>query len=358
MRSLLAESTSQKDLLRLYLDEPEGQASQRALDALVQAAYPTIHRVLRQKMGIALRQEPTEARNREEQDASEVRSEVLVQVLAKLHRMKTDPAEPRIENFARFEAYVGITTYNAVSMHWRRKRPRRFSLENKVRHLLKTWPGLALWQTEAGEWLGGFANWQERPPATVEQPALKRILDNPVPTLTAHPPIARETHPARVVAALFDLIGSPLALDHLVTILAALWEVRDEETSAYTEDVLGRHEATESPERSAMGRAALPEYWKALQQLPSTQCAAILLDTEEMPEGRSIVDFLLQEGLTTPSRLAQAMNLPRETLAANWSALPLPDARIGEILGVKPQSVAKARMVARQHLARQFLSVA
>lgn len=339
-----------------YLQAAGEAQAQRCLRELIeQQAAPIIEGVLRRKVG-AVRGSGAPARHgqsQDEQDVEDLRGDILAQVLKRLGELHADS---QIAPIADFAGYVAVTAYNAVHMHLRRRYPQRSSLENKLRYLLEHRQGLALWQTERGEWVGGFAAWRPQKPGA--GPALQQMLADPHAYVrTALPSVdARQMNPADLVAALLNGAGHPIGLDDLVRILGELWGIKDvkPEPPPIEESTLPPEKLRDTVGRSVVERLDLHRYWEEIRRLPAKQCASLLLQAHD-PEGNCLVELLEMQGITSLREMAEAMALLPETLAALWNDLPLEDARIASRLEITAQHVARLRMIARRRLAERLL---
>jgi len=159
--------------------------------------------------------------NRDGQEVEDVSSEVIVRLVGALRECKSAPTERPIANL---RSYVAVMAYNASDAYLRQKYPRRFSLKNKIKYLLTHHPGLALWETESGATLCGFASWRQMKKAAAGPLSIDqgRDIRDFVRDKSEGGALER-MDPGDQVAAVCEFAGAPLEIDELVTIMAELW---------------------------------------------------------------------------------------------------------------------------------------
>ncbi len=352
---------SQSDsLLRPFLLATDPTESDRHLERLIREhAEPIIKGILRRRTYVHLSRPESVRQSQDEQDAEDVCGEVVVQLLTRLHRLKSNPDSEGISNF---RAYVAVTTYRACDKHLRQRYPQRWRLKSRLRYLLTHQPGFALWQTDDGEWWGGFAAWQERQKTSIQSGRLQQLRDQP--QLFTQDVLrgedARRMNPGDVAAAIFNWVSHPVTLDDLVSVFADLQGIRDETADSFAgNDEDGNGSVLErigdqrvSVEAEVDQRVHLQWLWTEIRQLPPRQCAALLLNLRDA-QGRGVLALLPLTGVATMRQIAQALNMPPEKFAHLWNDLPLDDETIARHLGVTRQQVINLRKVARERLWRR-----
>jgi hypothetical protein len=103
-------------------------------------------------------------------------------------------------------------------------------------------------------------------------------------------------------------------------------------------------------------RAWLLNLWREIRQLPPRQCAALILGLRD-EKGRTAAVLLPLTGTAGVRQIAEAMQIPAESLAQLWNRLPLDDAAIAELLGTERQQVINLRKAARERLTRRMRKV-
>lgn len=361
------EVASQSDsLLQPFLLATDQIESDRHLERLIrESAEPVIQGILRRRMYVHENRAGGARQTQEEQDAEDVRGEVIVQLLTRLRELKSNPHSGGISNF---RAYVAVTTYRACDQRLRQRYPQRWRLKNRLRYLLTHQRGLALWQNDEGEWIGGFAAWQATKKLPVQSGRLQQLRDQPqalAPKILGDQgdQDARRMNPADIVATILNWVGHPVTLDDLVNIVADWQGIRDSSAMGAfppNGDDDDDHEALEQiPDLRANvnvavdQRAHLRWLWTEIRQLPPRQCAALLLNLRDA-QGRGVIALFPLTGVATMRQIAQALQMPPEKFAQLWNDLPLDDETIAQHLGITRQQVINLRKVARERLGRRL----
>src|SRR4051812_45297212 len=89
-------------------------------------------------------------------ETDDVRADVLVHLLERLRRLKTQTDTSAVENFP---AYVASIAYRTCYTHLRRLYPQRARLKNRLRYALTYDPDLTLEQDALGIWRCGLTAW-------------------------------------------------------------------------------------------------------------------------------------------------------------------------------------------------------
>jgi hypothetical protein len=344
MRSDPSPSQKSDSLLTPYLDAGSDRGAEKQLGLLLeQTAFPIVDRVLHTKLGSS---QKSAASDEKRKDMEDLRGEIVLRLIARLRSLRRGSPGQEIANFP---GYVAETAYRAVNGHWRKVYPRRFSLENQVRHLLQEHPDLALWQIEQGEWLCGFVAWHD-PGRPGSQRGGRRHLLFDVHVIERDAlagESAAHMSPVRLVAAVFDWAGCPILLAELVGVVAELWNIRDGPPDPLPEKLDRPDEDT--VREQVLRRITLQQCWQEIRRLPAKQIAAIILDTEE-----NMVRSLVDVAEIPPGEIIEALELPVEVVALRLPDFPLKDAEIAAVLGISSNWVAKMRMVARRNLQKRM----
>jgi len=315
-------------LLEPLLDAESAEERQSAIaELLANHAYDRIDRILAAKFGQS---------SRGPDERHDLRAEILLRLVNRLQRLADDPATEPLNSFP---DYVAVVTRNAFDELLRRLFPNRTSFRNRVRYRLRSDPELAIWN--AGETvIAGLAGWRNR-------------LDHAVavaPSSISGLPVAGNDLP-RLMVALFERVGRPIAFDDLVSLLAGVLGITDRppDPKNGNEPVAPFRHPSESIERLQYLRAL----WDEICALPLPQRIALLLNARDAG-GESVTHFLPATGIATVRQIAGAMGMDPLELAELWSGLPLDDSRIAAILGVRRQQVINLRRAARERLARRM----
>jgi RNA polymerase sigma factor (sigma-70 family) len=339
--------------LRPFLSAPDEAEAERLLAQLLSDhAEPITRGIIGRKLSIS-----RSSSIAGQEDAEDVYSEVLVQLLSRLQRARANPDANAINDF---RGYVAVTTYNACHQHLRQKYPHRWRLKNRLRYLLTHTSGLALWENAGAEWLCGLAFQQGRTKEGERGKPLEPVRDNPR-TLERAGLSTENLHFVRLtdlVKAIFQWVGAPVEMDDLVKTVAELQGIKDHPVVGRAVD--GRD--ADAPEclpdahanvaSEVERRMYLRRLWAEIVQLPLRQRIALLLNLRDEQEG--VLALLPLMGLATVRQLAETLAIPAEQFARLWNELPLEDALIAEHLGVTRQQVINLRKSARARLARRM----
>ncbi len=292
------------------------------------------------------------------QDAEDVRSEVLLHLLALLQNHKAAPQEKTIGNL---RSYVVVATSRACYEYLRRKYPRRWRLKNRLRYLLTHQARFALWESEDKEWYGGLAPWQGRKPTATHLARLHQLRDSAQAweRVGLSSDELQRVSPAEVLSAVFKQVGGPIELDDLVNLTAEWWGIKDHTTTLDTDE----EEAGDWRERlpdphidvatEVDQRFYLRQLWEEVIQLPLRQRLALLLNLRD-EQGGGIIELFPLTGVATLRAIAEALEMTAEQFASLWNQLPLEDAAIAKLLGATRQQVINLRKSARERLARRM----
>jgi hypothetical protein len=231
--------------------------------------------------------------------------------------------------------------------------PERHAFKNRLNYLLTRLRGFALWQDENGKLLAGFAVWQRgRTPAAPGR--FKQLAHEDEIVAQVH--LLRSTRAGDALAAVFDYLGGPAGFDELVSVLAAVLQIRDQplESADQNQDSFTFRTAGE-PDTAwqVEKRIFLQRLWEEVRQLPRNQRAALLLNLKDAG-GHGCIALFPATGIATLRQLAETLEVDAERLAELWNELPLEDARIAEMLGLTRQQVINARKSARERLTRRL----
>src|SRR5262245_4393542 len=330
-----------------FLRAPEGRETQQLLEQLVsRCAEPIVRKIIRQKLRIFSSRERV-------QDAEDVYSDVIVQLIGRLRELKASPQRP----IGNFQSYVATLSRNVCYEYLRQRHPERHCLKSKLRYLLTNQPGLALWKSEGKEWLCGFAAWRDLPeaprPSVIGASALKRTA---LASKTA-----QRKNLAELVATIFNCTAAPVEMDDLGNVVADLCGIKDQQEQHLPlddEQVAVRFSEQVPHPRTDVAsglelRIYLERLWAEICQLPPKQRAALLLNLSDS-EGRDVIALLPVTGIATPRQIAEAVEILPEQFAALWNDFPMDDATIARHLAITRQQVINLRKSARQRLARRM----
>ena len=322
-----------------------GSVNTGSLLAQLIAGYadPIIHAIVRCKLGFPVRDRTIEA------DSEDLCQEAVAQLLAELHRFKEQPDTHPIADMRGLAAVIA----HRVCARWMRQQfPERHALKNRLHYLLTHRKDFAVWRNEKDQLVAGLAAW-------VNQPVTKERVE-----LSDEPQLAsqirllssgRYTELAAILEKVFNHLQHPIALDSLVTELAALLPLEDRPMrwTSQNEDALRVAAQGPDPAWQTEKRIFLQRLWEELCRLPVHQRAALLLNLRD-EKGGSCIALFPATGVATFRQLAEVLAIPAEDFAELWNELPLEDAKIAQLLKRTRQQVINARKSARERLARQL----
>lgn len=348
-------------LLLPYLRAPNEAEARRQLERLLQEhADPLVRAIVRRKLDVAPGR-GSGAQRQQELDAEDVHAEALLNLAARLERLRQEQASDA--RIASFHSYVAVTAEAACDLHLRRKHRRRDNLKGRLIYLLDgraNQTGFARWTDADGETLAGFAAWQTAGRRFTRSERFQQLRANPRPTTERLLP--NEDFPrmnsAALLAALLNWVGHPLPLDDLVRVFAEVLEIRepllvresDRDPEAEVSP-LERADERQAVEPQVLWRDYLQRLWEAILQLPEHYRVPLLLNLRDDRDG-AVIAHLPDLGIASIAQIAACVGIPPREFAALWWELPLDDNTIAARLGLKRQDVINRRMLARRSLAR------
>jgi RNA polymerase sigma factor (sigma-70 family) len=348
------DTTPVDSLLESFLDAADDAQAELLLAKIISDhAAPLIRNIVRYKIIVTGRNQRHDA-----EDAEDVCSTAILGLLGRLQGRRQNNNEQPIMNF---RSYVAAIAYNTCHEHLREKYPLRHTLRNRLRYLLTHDQEFALWPGESSEFLCGWSAWQANRKSPVRPGEIQALRDRPqaiqLPSTSVDETNRSEL--TGLLAAIFDHLACPVELDDLVGLVGDLCGIQD---------VTLQFENDDDPSSALSGRLAdsrsdfageleqrsyLGKLWSEILELPERQRAALLLNLKDSQGGGGISLFQMT-GVASIRRIAQALSLAPEALAALWSQLPLDDLAIAERLGITRQQVINLRKSARARLARRM----
>ena len=329
-----------------FLRAQDDIASGTALEVLIcESAQPVVRDVIRNKLRVGHFPD----RDLTDDQAADLASDVTMKLVGRLRELRSQPTTRAINNF---RGYVAVMAYHACDEFLRQKYPRRHSLKNQLRYLLTHRDGLKLWDSGDGTLVCGYAEWDRALP--VNESASRSLREMRT----------RSTEMAlpELVSAIFDRCGAPLELDELVSLVADLWEIRDEPTAPVpiddhtVEARSGKEESSSKLDDRIDRRSQLEKLWVEISELPLRQRVALLLGLRD-DQGRGVLTLFPLIRVASLRQIAETLAMSAEQLAEVWNHLPLEDATIAQSLGITRQQVINLRKCARQRLWRRTTGV-
>ncbi|MBZ5557766.1 MAG: hypothetical protein LAO77_10885 [Acidobacteriia bacterium] len=290
-------------------------------------------------------------------ETEDVRADVVVHLLSRLRRLKTQADPTAIENFP---AYVAAIAYRTCYTHLRRLYPQRARLKNRLRYALTYDADLTLEQDALGIWRCGLTKWIERDaPLMRADDTMQRFRSGPSAFARdiVTDPVGCGLSIADTMKLLLDRIGEPVDFDVLVDAIggvlgvdsaAPIWSVADAADAA-----LEVADPAGSIADTLVHRQFLARLWTEVRELPVNQRVAILLNLRD-EDGMSALPLLPMTGIATIRQIAEVLAMSAVDLAALWRDLPLDDARIAARLQLKRQQVINLRKSGRERLGRRM----
>ena len=332
-------------LLEPLLSETnDQQADELLLQLITVHAGPVIKGVIRYKLRL------TPYRTNEQVDAGDISQEVILQLLQQLQRFRKLPAGNPITDL---RGMAAIIAHRTCSRWLRRQFPERHALKNRLYYLLTRQRGLALWQDENGKQVAGFAVWQNQPVIQARGLLEGEALAEQVRMLKS----GSQHDLAEAVATIFNHVRGPIEFDELIGGVANLLGISAQPIESLAEEdaalAFVADAANPDPAWQVEKRMFLQRLWEELQQLPSKQRAALLLNLKDA-NGFSCITLFPATGIATVRELAEALGMTANAFAQLWNELPFEDARIAELIGLSRQQVINARKAGRERLARRL----
>lgn len=288
------------------------------------------------------------------EQTEDVYHNVVVYLLTQMRGFRSQPREDRIDNL---HSYAAVIAYNACYNFIRQKHPRRHGLKNKLRYILTRDERFAVWEGAHKDTLVGLATWRGLESTATTVDLLEKVRSEGVTFLPQHTLTAEgaRTRPGELLAAIFDFVRSPIELDDLVSVVATLWDIRDEQP-ATTDSVVENLPDHSSTHERVEHRQLLVNLWREIGELPVRQRIALLLSLRDA-DGNGCIALLPLVGVATIRQIAEVLEMNAEHLVGMWKRMPLDDLTIGEQLSITRQQVINLRKSARARLARRLTSL-
>ena len=337
-------------LLDEWLREPDRNRAAVLLDNLVSGyAAPLIRRIVSFKLTSIGRR----VGGIQRADVEDVSSNALYQLLARLERLKSAGRPPAVRNFS---GYVAVTAYNACNEYFRSKKPAWLSLAMKLRYLMTHSPQLALWDTDAGQEVCGFAHSRGRDRGS-DLTSLGEARDR----------LRQSADPSRfsingLAESILQAAGAPLIFDSFVEIVADWSGLREAQVQSLEEDTdegakpwEQLQDAQATPETRLIGRHYMERLWTEICELPIPHRKALLLNLNDGAGGD--IQLFVHLGVASVEQIANTLEMKPIEFARLWNELPLDDMRIARELGISRQDVVNRRSAARKRLVRRMKEI-
>jgi hypothetical protein len=331
-------------LLVPLLSSAGEDASRKYLSELIAAhAEPVVRGIIWHKLRFSSTNGAGQA------DAEDILQETLLQLVIALQRFQEKPEEHPINDLPGLAAAIARCV---CSLWMRRHYPGRYAFKNRLYHLLRHKSSFALWKDAHKRLVVGFSAWQGQK-TTASRERLEKLWDedNFVARIRTLMPGKQSADLAVTLSAIFEHLGGPVELDHLVNALFRGVMI----TGQSVHESVYRALALEGPDQALQveRRSCLKRLWEEVQLLPRHQRVALLLNLKDR-SGSGCIELLMATGVASFYQLAEILGISVERFADLWNDLPLQDACTAELLQVSRQQVINARKSARERLSRKL----
>lgn len=308
-------------------------------------AEPVIRRVIRYKLHLSA-DHPAQR-----DDVDDIYQETVFQLLSEFRQLRN---EPDAHSIADVRGLTAVIAHRTCSRWMRHQFPERNAFKNRIYYLLTRQRGFAVWRDNNEKLIAGFdASKGQKHTATADQ--LSKLAEEG--TLLAQIGSSSQSEAlADALATIFDRAG-PVEFDRLTSFLAELLQIRDQPLDSVDQNEVTIWSAVSAREPGTdwqvEKRIFLQRLWEELQQLPLNQRAALLLNLKD-EEGRGCIALFSVTGIASLRQLAAVLEIGPHKFAELWNELPIDDARIAEMLGLKRQQVINARKAGRERLVRRL----
>jgi len=272
-----------------------------------------------------------------EQDIEDVCSEANMELLLWLRRLKANPGQFGIDDFA---AYTSAIAVNVCNRYFRRRNPGRTQLKNQIRYLLATDSRFAILDPPRDTARCGLVEWD--------------LEDTPVARPDMDTPIESDRDLAVLLGRIFRAAGGVMELEAVTGMVARVWTIaRDVHVSDSELSTVGGE--PNDMEQSIDRRRYAARLWEEICTLPLKQRTALLLHLRD-GRGNPALSLFPLSGIAFLPQIAATLGWSEGKLSGVWANLPLDDNSIAEILGCSRQQVINLRMSARKRLANRMRS--
>src|SRR5215813_124236 len=331
-------------------NEREGLLSKLILEQ----AAPSVRQVLRYRLRFYIGKGGRSPANPDAEDLYHDVIAKLVKILNEFHARRKNVG---IKDFRQYATRVAV---NACNDYLRSKYPSRTRLKDKVRDTLERHPDFDIWSSEQGEPVCGFAAWRDEMKPCLYYERVRKLEEQPelIRQELFSPMDSQKISLTNVIAGVFDWVGCPIELESLVNATAVLLNIKEQQFEPLDEDSdLSTPAASGSSSRYDEildERAALQKLWDEICRMPANQRETFIFSFANS-KGDDLLSLLFDAGVTTPSRMAEELDLPLDRLMTIWKEMPMRNVDIAVLLGVERQQVNKWRHRAMKQLEKRFL---
>jgi len=280
----------------------------------------------------------------------DLRSEVILRIVKRVQRLKSNAAGDELTNFA---GYVASTCYNVCWSFLRSRHPERGLLKDRLRYALRHSRDLFLWQSGDGSWVGGYKEWRGK--------NMQRCAAGQIAALAQNASLLEfawekygdcaRLNALPLLGKIFDLSRLPIGLNELVELVAEIWGMQEPSMLdiSTVEDIAGA-QTTQTALTILPGyRVNLHRLWEEVCGLPLRQRVALLLTLHD-DKGADVITLLGSASVASIRDISEVLEIPAIELAGFWEELPYDDLRVAQYLDVTRQQVVNLRKSARKRL--------
>jgi RNA polymerase sigma factor (sigma-70 family) len=342
-------------LLLPYLQASDDSDRQRHLSEILSAyAVPEVRLALRRRLSFFV---DSRGKSPHNQDAEDLFQEIMTKIVQALHDLREPSPTTVIEDL---EEYIARIATNCCNDVLRTKSPSRTRLKYNLRFVLTHQADFSIWKSDRRT-LTGFAEWRHKGMS----PAYVTLSADSEDTLASFRSTRfageyiKQVPLTRIVAEVFRWLSSPVELDELVSIVAALQDVKDLPAETLDESHLSDigsspRDATLSSHANLEGKDILRRLWEALQELSVEQRDVFCLGFED-ERGRDLFTLLLESEIVTFRELTQELGRSTEEIVRLWSKIPMDNKEIAVELKASRGQVYKWRFRALEKLRKGLL---
>lgn len=330
-----------------FLNADETDTEAALADLITEQIQPTIERTLRAKLHVTLRSNDF---NQTNQDALELLSEIKLQLISELGRLKSDSNGKIIYNLG---GYVTSVTINSYRQFLRAKYPLRQQLRNKLRYLLTHHPKFAFWENECGEWLCGFE--QNKKHETAQSLKAETIQAEIAETVNRNN-LRESDKVIDLLTVIFEYSKAAIPFSELISIVAEIHGIKDR-NEALDSEISSMEEKFAASEDKIQTKIEQQEHlkkvWAEVCHLPLRHRLALLLNLKDK-QGDAVIFLFPLLRIASIRQIAEALEISPDEFASVWNELPWDDLKISEFMNLTRQQVINLRQSARMRLTRKL----
>lgn len=341
-------------LLLSYLNSTEASECERSLSELILLhASPLVRQTLRHRLGFFVSQSGANPNNPEAED---LYHDTLAKIIERLNEAKANPHASVIRDFRQ---YVTRVATNVCHDHLRTKSPARARAKDKLRDLLDRHPDFSIWKNDANVTLCGFRAWHNRNSTGDSNEGMRQLKDNlELFTASEFPgEIVLHISLTRLVAGVFNQVGSPVDVEDLVDVVSNLQGIKDYPMESIDDDE--QHwerrliDSNVRCDTRLEAREMLKLLWDEIRQLPQKQRDAICFSFEDA-SGDDLFTLLLDADVAMLPQIATEIERTLERVLILWEQMPMDSQSLAAELNTTRPQINLWRFRALKQLEKQL----